>query len=99
MGPASDVPPAAASVKPGRKADSEPVKEFKYDFSIYEESPSHPTAPNRKSGKMRDMLEDLIGLKTCALTNMMTAPWMCHGIHATPRALQTLDPVAVSFFC
>ncbi|KAL1727817.1 hypothetical protein EV714DRAFT_275261 [Schizophyllum commune] len=67
------------------------------DYKEIKESPGHATAKYRIKN-IRQRLDNLIGLKVCAITNMVTAPWAMQAIHIVTRALKKEDEIAHECF-
>ncbi|KAL1713341.1 hypothetical protein EV715DRAFT_296155 [Schizophyllum commune] len=81
MAPTTDATPAAGQAK--SKSQMRVIN----DYKEIKESPAHATAKNRIKN-IRQRLENLIGLKVGAISNMVTAPWAMHAIHIVTRTLK-----------
>ena len=58
-------------------------------------TPPGKTSDTRNSNA-RQELESLIGLRICLVTNMMTCPYLVHGIHIVSRRLPSSHKELVS---
>ncbi|KAL1660988.1 hypothetical protein GGF50DRAFT_118386 [Schizophyllum commune] len=81
MAPTADATPAAGQAK--SKSQMRVIN----DYKEIKESPAHATTKNRIKN-IRQRLENLIGLKVGAISNMVTAPWAMHAIHIVTRTLK-----------
>ncbi|KAL1744962.1 hypothetical protein HDZ31DRAFT_63603 [Schizophyllum fasciatum] len=61
------------------------------EYPDVKNTPVQDTAENRPQDLVK-RLEQLVGVKICAVTNMMTASWAVHGIHVLTRKFATQHP-------
>ncbi|KAL1744960.1 hypothetical protein HDZ31DRAFT_63601 [Schizophyllum fasciatum] len=84
--------PDGSAVPAGGPSDPRGHGRRRGRFGQVKGTPVQDTEDDRPSDLVT-RLKSLVGVKICAITNMMTAPWGVHGIHLVTRRLLKLHPV------